>query len=325
METLIIAIVFAGLLFVIVGIKKVSQGSVCVVERLGKYDRIANPGLFFCFPFIQRIRNKVLTCEQNLDIPPQAVITKDNVQLKSDSCIFFTIIDPVKFTYAVSNWQNAMSALCISALRSFFGQVTLDEAQTSRSQITTQVQNSLEQATINWGIKINRVEIQKFELPRNIKESMERQKKAEQEKREQVILAEAAKESAIMNAEKNKQVARMNAEANRDAANLKAEAARIAIVQKAEAEKQAEILRAEAAKEVSIIEAQAEAEAIRIIEQAKANGIRMINQASPSDGCVQIKAFDTLLHAANSPTTQMVMPSDIQTLLGQTLEGKKRK
>lgn len=325
MGTLFMLLAAAVVLLVIVGVKKVSQGSVYVVENLGKFSKIAEPGIFFCMPFYSRVRNKVLICEQSLDIPPQTVITKDNVQLKSDSCIFFTVVDPMKFTYCVQNWQNAMSALCIASLRNFFGQITLDEAQTSRQQITAQVQNTLDIATQKWGIKVNRVEIQKFELPFNIRESMERQKKAEQEKREQVILAEAAKESAILNAEKNKQVAVMNAEAKRDAAALNAEASRIAVIQKAEAERQAEILRAEAEKEVKIKEAEAEAEAIRMVEQAKADGIRMINAATPSDGCVQIRAFDTFLRAANSPTTQMVIPSDIQKLVGKTLEGSKGK
>ena len=325
METLILILLAAVVLYIIAGVKKVSQGTVCVVESLGKYNKTAQPGIFFWPPITHKIRNKVLTCEQSLDIPPQDVITKDNVQVKSDSCIFFEVVDPKRFTYGINNWQNAMTALCISALRSFFGQITLDEAQTRRQQITAQVQTALDEATDKWGIKVNRVEIQKFILPHSIQESMSRQKKAEQEKREQVTLAEAAKESAIINAQKNKEVARMNAEAKRDAASLNAEASRIAVVQKAEAERQAEILKAEAAKEVRLREAEAEAEAIRIVEQAKADGIRMINAATPTDGAVQIKALDTFLTAANSPTTQMVIPSDIQKLVGQTLEGKKVK
>jgi regulator of protease activity HflC (stomatin/prohibitin superfamily) len=303
-------------LIVIKGVVIVPESYVYVREHLGSFDKILTPGLSFCMPFFKSIRKKVPTCEMTYDVPPQKVITKDNVQITADSFVFFNVFDAQKFTYGVQNPAQALSTLSQSTLRDFIGKMTLDECLSSRDTISKQMTRELDIATDKWGIKVTRVEIKTFEPPRNIMESMERQMKAEREKREQLILAEAAKQTAILDAEKNKKVACLNAEAARDAAELNAEATRIALVKKAEAEKEASLLRAEAAKSVKLKNAEAEAEAIRIVDHARAEGIKAVNASNPTEQVLRLKAFDAFAQAANGQATKIIVPSDMQGVIG---------
>lgn len=314
--TLIIVVFIAIVLFFIKGLVIVPEAYQYVIERLGSYDTSLKPGLHFCLPFFKSIRKKVPMCEMTYDVPPQQVITKDNVQIRADSFVFFNVFDAQKFTYGVQNPSQALSTLSQSTLRNFIGQMTLDECLSSRDIISKQMTKELDLATDKWGIKVTRVEIKTFEPPRNIMESMEKQMKAERDKREQLILAEAAKQTAILDAEKNKKVACLNAEAARDAAELNAEATRIALVKKAEAEKEAALLRAEAAKAVKLKNAEAEAEAIQIVDHARAEGIKAVNASNPSDQVLRLKAFEAFAQAANGQATKIIVPSDMQGVIG---------
>lgn len=314
----ILALIILGIfaLIIIKGITIVPEAYQYVVERLGSFESCLSPGLHFCMPFLKSVRKKVPMCEMTYDVPPQQVITKDNVQIRADSFVFFNVFDAQKFTYGVQNPAQALSTLSQSTLRDFIGKMTLDECLSSRDTISKQMTRELDIATDKWGIKVTRVEIKTFEPPRNIMESMEKQMKAERDKREQLILAEAAKQTAILDAEKNKKVACLNAEAARDAAELNAEATRISLVKKAEAEKEAALLRAEAAKAVKLKNAEAEAEAIRIVDQARADGIKAVNASNPTEQVLRLKAFDAFAEAANGQATKIIVPSDMQGVIG---------
>ena len=319
MELLLVALGIIAFIVVIILIKTVRivpQAQVWVVEYLGSYDTTWDAGLHFKTPFFRSIRKKVPLCELSYDVPPQRVITKDNVQIEADSFMFFNVFNPQAFTYNVQDPSSAMNALCVSTLRDIIGKMDLQECLSSRDAINKQMTLALDEATDKWGIKVTRVEIKNFTPPRNIMESMERQMKADREKREQLIRAQGDKDSAILEAQKNKEVQRLNAEAARDAAELNAEAARIAMVKKAEAEKEAAILRADAAKEVKLKEAEATAEAIRIVESAKADGIRAVNASAPSEAVLRLKAYDAFSQAANGQATKIIVPSDLQGIVG---------
>ena len=206
--------------------------------------------------------------------------------------------------------------MAISTLRSVIGKLDLEQCLQSRAEISTQMTRELDEATDKWGIKVTRVEIKTFQPPRNIQDAMERQMKAERERREQLTMAQAAKEAAILDAQKNKEVQILNAEAARSAAELNAEANRIAIVQKAEAEKEAMLLRAEAEKQVALRKAEAQAEAIRLTEIAKAEGIKAINAATPTDATLRVKAYDAFRDASHGEATKIIIPSDLQGIVG---------
>ena len=294
----------------------VPQATQWVVERLGKFDTVWSAGMHIRTPFIQSVRRKVSLQELSYDVPPQNVITKDNVTISADAYMLFSIFDVEKYTYKIHDPASAMNALCVSALRDIIGKLDLEQCLTSRDSINKTMTQTLDEATDKWGIKVTRVEIKTFTPPRNIMEAMERQMKAEREKREQISRAEADKASAILDAEKNKSVQILNAEAARDAAELNAEAARIAMVKKAEAEKEAALLRAEAAKAVKLKDAEAQAEAINLVEKAKADAIRQINAAAPADATLRLKAYEAFENAANGQATKIIVPSDIQGLVG---------
>ncbi len=302
---LFLVAVFIG--YFIKGVCIVPQAQRWVVEHLGRYDRTLDSGFHFVAPIFNSVRKKVPICELSYDVPPQNVITKDNVQITADSFIFFSVFDPQKYTYGINDAAAGMTALCISTLRDIIGKMELQECLSSRDSINKQMTRSLDEATDKWGIKVTRVEIKNFTPPRNIMDAMERQMKADREKREMLIRAEAEKQSAIMDAEKNKAVQCLNAEAARDAATLKAEATRIALVKQAEAEREAALLRADAEKAVRIKAAEAEAEAIRVI-----------NAAQPSEAILKMKAYDALVQASNGQATKIIIPSDLQGIAGIT-------
>lgn len=316
MVTLIIILFVIFVVLLIMSCKTVPQSSMYIIESFGKYSDTLGAGLHFVPPFIKTVRKKVSLQEQCYDVPPQNVITKDNVQIKADSFIFFKVFEPKNFTYGVANPAQALSTMCTSTLRDQIGRMDLETCLSSRDKISSEVTRILDEATDKWGIKVTRVEIKTFEPPRNILESMERQMKAEREKREQLIRAEAAKAASILDAEKNKAVQVMNAQAARDAAELNAEAARISMVKKAEAEREAALLKADAEKAVRIKAAEAEAESVRIVEAARADGIRAVNAAAPSEAVLRLKAYDAFKIASNGQATKIIIPSDMQGIVG---------
>ena len=294
----------------------VPQAQQWVIERLGSFHEVWDSGIHFKWPVLVTVRKKVTTSEMTFDVPPQKVITKDNVEITADSFIFFKVQDPQLFAYGVNDPASAMSALAVSTLRDIIGKMDLEECLSSRDLINKSITKPLDEATDQWGIKVMRVEIKNFAPPRNILESMERQMKAERERREQVIRAQADKEAAMLEAEKNKSVQIMNAEAAFEAAQKNAEAARIAIVRKAEAEREAILLRADAEKEYEVKKAQAQAEAIRIVQQATADGIRAVNASAPSEAALRLKAYEAFGEAANGQATKIIVPSDMQGMVG---------
>ncbi len=294
----------------------VPQSQVYIIERLGQFAGELHSGMHFLVPFLNRIRSKMSLAELAYDVPPMDVITKDTVSIRADSFVFYTIFDAKLATYGCRNLREGLSTLAISTLRSVIGKLDLEQCLQSRAEISTQMTRELDEATDKWGIKVTRVEIKTFQPPRNIQDAMERQMKAERERREQLTMAQAAKEAAILDAQKNKEVQILNAEAARSAAELNAEANRIAIVQKAEAEKEAMLLRAEAEKQVALRKAEAQAEAIRLTEIAKAEGIKAINAATPTDATLRVKAYDAFRDASHGEATKIIIPSDLQGIVG---------
>jgi regulator of protease activity HflC (stomatin/prohibitin superfamily) len=292
----IIFIIILVLVIVSSCIKIVPQTQAFIIERLGAYQGTWSVGLHFKVPIIDRIATKVILKEQTLDFPPQSVITKDNVTMKIDSIIFFQITDPRLYTYGVQNPISAMENLTATTLRNVIGDLELDETLTSRETINTKMRAALDVATDPWGIKINRVELKNIIPPAAIKEAMEKQMKAERERREAILIAEGQKKSTILIAEGKKQSAILDAEADKQAAILKAEA-----------EKQSQILQAEG-----------QAEAIRQVQQATADGLTMLKEADPNSAVLQLKSLDAFAKAADGQATKIIIPSDIQGIAGLT-------
>ena len=288
------------ILLVIVAVVAVScihivpQAKAYVVERLGGYQNTWDVGLHFKVPFIDRIARKVSLKEQVLDFPPQPVITKDNVTMRIDTLIFFQITDPKLYTYGVENPIMAIENLTATTLRNIIGELDLDETLTSREIINTKMRSSLDTATDPWGIKVNRVELKNIIPPQPIQEAMEKQMKAEREKREAILIAQGEKQSAITVAEGHKESA----------------------ILEAEAEKQAAILHAEAQKEATIREAEGQAQAILAVQKANADGIRMLNEACASKEVIELKSLEAFAKAADGKATKIIIPSEIQGLAG---------
>ena len=277
-------IVFCALIaLVATNICIVPQASAWIVERLGKYQETWDAGLHIKLPFIDRVVKKVSLKEQVADFEPQPVITKDNVTMMVDSVVFFNIFDPKAFAYGVERPVAAIENLSATTLRNIVGSMTLDETLTGRDEINGQITTILDEATDKYGIKVSRVEVKNIDPPHTIKEAMEKQMKAEREKREAILTAEGQKQAAIT---------------------------------LAEGEKEAAILRAEAVKEQRIREAQGEAEALLVVQKAKADGIRMINEAMPSDKYLQIRSFEAAEKMADGQATKLIVPSDIANLAG---------
>ena len=275
-------------------INVVPQAHAYVVERLGGYQATWDVGIHFKVPFIDRIAKRILLKEQVVDFPPQPVITKDNVTMRIDTVIFYQITDPKLFAYGVDNPIVAIENLTATTLRNIIGDLELDETLTSRETINTKMRASLDSATDPWGIKVNRVELKNIIPPAEIQDAMERQMKAEREKRESILRSQGEKESAILVAQGKKEAAILDAEA----------------------EKQAAILRAEAKRESMIREAEGQAEAIKTVQQASADGIRMLNDAQASKEVLQLKSLEAFSKAADGKATKIIIPSEIQGMAG---------
>ena len=275
-------------------IKIVPQANAVVVERLGGYLATWGVGLHFKAPFIDRIAKRVLLKEQVVDFPPQPVITKDNVTMQIDTVVYFQITDPKLFAYGVENPIMAIENLTATTLRNIIGDLELDETLTSRETINTKMRASLDVATDPWGIKVNRVELKYIIPPKAIQDAMEKQMKAERERREAILRAEGEKKSTILVAEGKKESAILDAEA----------------------EKTAAILRAEAQKEATVKEAEGQAEAILKIQQANADGLRFLKEAAPDDAVLQLKSLEAFAKAADGKATKIIIPSEIQGVAG---------
>ncbi len=291
---LIVVIAVVVLILAFSCIKIVPQAHGFVIERLGTYRCTWSAGLHWKVPLIDRIAHNILLMEQVADFPPQPVITKDNVQMQIDTVVFYQITDCKLYAYGVSNPIAAIANLTATTLRNIIGELELDHTLTSRDIINTKMCAILDKATDPWGIKINRVELKNIMPPKEIQLAMEKQMKAERERREAVTRAEGEKNSSILVAEGHKQAMILEAEANKASA----------------------ILAAEAKKEAAIREAEGEAEAILKIQQATAEGIRLINEASPSDAVLKIKAMEAFSAAANGTATKIIIPSEIQGVAG---------
>ena len=275
-------------------IKIVPQANAAVVERLGAYLTTWPVGIHLKAPFIDRVARKVTLKEQVVDFPPQPVITKDNVTMQIDTVVYFQITDPKLYAYGVENPIMAIENLTATTLRNIIGDLELDETLTSRETINTQMRATLDVATDPWGIKVNRVELKNIIPPAAIQDAMEKQMKAERERREAILRAEGEKKSTVLVAEGKKESAILDAEA----------------------EKQAAILRAEAKKEATIREAEGQAEAILKIQQANADGLRMLKEAAPDASVIQLKSLEAFAKAADGKATKIIIPSEIQGLAG---------
>lgn len=286
-------------------LRVVPQAQALVVERLGAYLGTYGVGIHFLLPFIDRVARRVNLKEQVEDFPPQPVITKDNVTMQIDTVVFFYITDPKLFAYGVENPLLAIENLTATTLRNIIGDLELDETLTSRETINAKMQESLDIATDPWGIKVTRVELKNIIPPAAIQEAMEKQMKAERERREAILRAEGEKKSMILVAEGNKESAVLNAEAEKEAAILRAEA-----------DKQAAILGAEAEKEKQIKEAEGQAEAIRNIQMATADGIRYVKEAGADAAVLQLKSLEAFQAAADGKATKIIIPSEIQGIAG---------
>lgn len=290
----VIAFVIVILLVLISNVKVVPQAEAYVLERLGGYQATWSVGLHVKIPFIDRVAKKVPLKEQVVDFAPQPVITKDNVTMRIDTVVFFQITDAKLFTYGVENPIMAIENLTATTLRNIIGDLELDQTLTSRETINTKMRASLDVATDPWGIKVNRVELKNIIPPATIQEAMEKQMKADRERREAILRAEGEKKSTILVAEGHKQEQ----------------------ILQAEAEKQAAILRAEAKKEAMIREAEGEAEAILKVQQANADGIKFLKEAAPDAAVLQMKSLEAFEHAADGQATKIIIPSEIQGIAG---------
>ena len=275
-------------------IKIVPQANAYVVERLGAYQQTWSVGLHLKMPFLDKVAKRVILKEQVVDFAPQPVITKDNVTMRIDTVVFFQITDPKLYAYGVENPIMAIENLTATTLRNIIGEMELDQTLTSREVINTKMRASLDIATDPWGIKVNRVELKNIIPPSAIQDAMEKQMKAERERREAILRAEGEKKSTVMVAEGKKESA----------------------ILEAEAEKQSAILRAEAEKEKMIREAEGEAEAILKVQKATADGIRMIREAGADEAVLKIKSLEAFEKAADGKATKIIIPSEIQGLAG---------
>ncbi|MBO4264594.1 MAG: SPFH/Band 7/PHB domain protein [Clostridia bacterium] len=286
-------------LIIIANIKIVPQAHAYVIERIGSYHSTWNTGLHFKIPFIERVSNQVTLMEQVVDFPPQPVITKDNVRMQIDTVVFFQITDCKLYTYGVVNPISAIENLTATTLRNIIGDLELDHTLTSRDLINTKMRAILDEATDAWGIKVNRVELKNIMPPKEIQDAMEKQMKAERERRELILKAEGEKNSAILVAEGQKQ----------------------ALILQAEAEKESTILKAEAVKESKKREAEGEAWAIERVKEAEADGIRKINEAKASEEYIRLRSLETYEKVANGNATKIIIPSDLQNMSGVVATG----
>ena len=289
---MIIAII--ALLIVVSNIAVVQQSRAYVIERLGAFQTVWGVGLHFKVPFIDRIARRVSLKEQVLDYPPQPVITKDNVTMQIDTVVYFQITDPKLYCYGVEQPMMAMETLTATTLRNIIGDLELDQTLTSRDVINTKMRSILDEATDPWGIKVNRVELKNILPPQDIQNSMEKQMKAERDRRQAILQAEGQKKSAILIAEGEKESA----------------------ILRADAEKQAAILKAEAEKQAAILKADGEAQAIRSVQQALADSLAMLNEKAPNDAVLKLKSIEAMQKVADGKATKIIIPSEMQGLVG---------
>ncbi len=283
MTYVLIAAIIIIMFLIITNIRIVPQSNAFVIERLGAYHGTWNVGLHVKMPFIDKIAKRVSLKEKVFDFPPQPVITRDNVTMMIDTVVYFQITDPKLYTYGVEQPINALENLSATTLRNIIGELELDESLTSRDVINTKMRSILDEATDPWGIKVNRVEVKNIEPPAAIRDAMEKQMKAERERREQILIAEGHKQSAIL---------------------------------EAEGQKQALILEAEAHKEAAIQKAKGEAEAIREVQQAKAEGLKMLKEAGMDASVLKLRSLEAFEKAADGQATKIIVPSDLQNLAG---------
>ena len=289
-----IALIVILIILIIANIKVVPQSRAYVIERLGTYKETWQTGLHVKIPFIERVSKNVSLKEQVVDFPPQPVITKDNVTMQIDTVVFFQITDPKLYTYGVENPISAIENLSATTLRNIIGELELDHTLTSRDTINAKIRVILDEATDPWGIKVNRVELKNIIPPHEIQDAMEKQMKAERQRREAILRAEGEKASKILVAEGQKE----------------------SQILAAQAEKEAAILRAEAVKEAKIREAEGEAEAILQVQKANAQAISMINEAAPAQGFLTLKSLEAFEKAADGQATKIIIPSELQGVAG---------
>ena len=290
----LIAILAVVFLLVIPNIHVVQQSRAYVIERLGVFQSVWGVGMHFKLPFVDRIARKVGLKEQVLDYPPQPVITKDNVTMQIDTVVYFQITDPKLYCYGVEQPMMAMETLTATTLRNIIGDLELDQTLTSRDVVNTKMRSILDEATDPWGIKVNRVELKNILPPADIQNSMEKQMKAERDRRQSILQAEGQKKSAILIAEGEKESA----------------------ILRASAEKEAAILKAEAEKQAAILKADGEAQAIRAVQQALADSLEMLNEKAPSDSVLRLKAIEAMQKVADGQATKIIIPSEMQGLVG---------
>ena len=291
---IIFIIVILALIIVISNIAVVQQSRAYVIERLGAFQTVWGVGLHFKVPFIDRIARRVSLKEQVLDYPPQPVITKDNVTMQIDTGVYFQITDPKLYAYGVEQPMAAMETLTATTLRNIIGDLELDQTLTSRDVVNTKMRAILDEATDPWGIKVNRVELKNILPPQDIQNSMEKQMKAERDRRQSILQAEGQKKSAIL-----------IAEGERESAILRADA-----------EKQAAILKAEAEQQAAILKADGEAQAIMTVQKALADSLELLNAKAPNDQVVKLKAIEAMQKVADGKATKIIIPSEMQGLVG---------
>ena len=283
MGFVILAIIVIAFIVVITNISVVQQSRAYVIERLGAFHSVWGVGMHFKVPFIDRIARRVSLKEQVLDYPPQPVITKDNVTMQIDTVVYFQITDPKLYAYGVEQPMAAMETLTATTLRNIIGDLELDQTLTSRDVVNTKMRSILDEATDPWGIKVNRVELKNILPPQDIQNSMEKQMKAERDRRQAILRAEGEKKSAILIAE---------------------------------GEKESAILRADAEKQAAILKAEGEAEAIRKVQQALADSLEMLNKSAPSDQVIKLKSIEAMQKVADGKATKIIIPSEMQGLVG---------
>jgi len=283
MTFVILAIVIIAFIVIITNISVVQQSRAYVIERLGAFHSVWGVGMHFKVPFIDRIARRVSLKEQVLDYPPQPVITKDNVTMQIDTVVYFQITDPKLYAYGVEQPMAAMETLTATTLRNIIGDLELDQTLTSRDVVNTKMRSILDEATDPWGIKVNRVELKNILPPQDIQNSMEKQMKAERDRRQAILQAEGQKKSAILIAE---------------------------------GEKESAILRADAEKQAAILKAEGEAEAIRKVQQALADSLEMLNKSAPSDQVIKLKSIEAMQKVADGKATKIIIPSEMQGLVG---------
>ncbi len=289
-----LALFIIAAVLVISNIYVVQQSRAYVIERLGAFRSVEGVGLHFKVPFVDRIARRVSLKEQVLDYPPQPVITKDNVTMQIDTVVYFQITDPKLYTYGVEQPMMAMETLTATTLRNIIGDLELDQTLTSRDVVNTKMRAILDEATDPWGIKVNRVELKNILPPADIQSSMEKQMKAERDRRQAILVAEGQRESAILVAQGEKESA----------------------ILRASAEKEAAILKAEAERQSAILKAEGEAEAIRAVQQALADSLAMLNEKAPNDSVLKLKSIEAMQKIADGKATKIIIPSEMQGLVG---------